>query len=78
MAFTWAEFSVGCAQTYEHKFENRTLFYRFHLDAVGPAPPEGAGPSTSWCDALCESLCVPRRAPVIFSSARHPHGPVSC
>jgi len=46
------------AQAYEHNFENRTLFYRFHLDAVGPAP-DGAGPSTSWCDALCESLCVP-------------------
>ncbi len=50
------------AQAYEHNFENRTLFYRFHLDAVGPAP-DGAGPSTSWCDALCESLCVPVIAP---------------
>ena len=60
------------AQAYEHKFENRTLFYRFHLDAVGPAP-DGAGPSTSWCDALCESLCVPVIAPLHLFIQPRPH-----
>ena len=46
------------AQTYEHSFENRTLFYRFHLDSVS-SMPDGAALSTSWCDALLESLCAP-------------------
>ena len=46
------------AQTYEHNFENRTLFYRFHLDSISSIR-DGAAPSNSWCDVLFDSLCAP-------------------
>ena len=69
---------VRFPQTFDHPFENRTLFYRFHgstgnngANNTGTGSHKGAAGSSQWCDAhrsrLISTVRIPEAASGCYS-----------